>query len=108
MSRRFIDEQDKYIYSIWKGMNKRCNNKNCKDYKWYGGKGIKVCEEWHDYLNFRKWAIENSFAIGVVYFYPTSIVEGWVDKLVNICHLDFVDAKLFCAGVKCVVISNIV
>ena len=65
MSRRFIDEQDKHIYSIWKGMNKRCNNKNCKDYKWYGGKGIKVCEEWHNYLNFRKWSIENGFAIGL-------------------------------------------
>ena len=46
-------------------MNKRCNNKNCKDYKWYGGKGIKVCEEWHNYLNFRKWSIENGFAIGL-------------------------------------------
>lgn len=65
MSRRFIDEQDKHIYSIWKGMNKRCNNKKCKDYKWYGGKGIKVCEEWHEYLNFRKWAIDNGFAIGL-------------------------------------------
>lgn len=65
MSRRFIDEQDKHIYSIWKGMNKRCYNKNCKDYKWYGGKGIKVCEEWHEYLNFRKWAIANGFTIGL-------------------------------------------
>ena len=65
MSRRFIDEQDKHIYSIWKGMNKRCNNKNCKDYKWYGGKGIKVCEEWHNYLNFRQWALDNGFVIGL-------------------------------------------
>lgn len=65
MSRRFIDEQDKHIYSIWKGMNKRCNNKNCKDYRWYGAKGIKVCDDWREYLNFRKWAISNDFAVGL-------------------------------------------
>lgn len=65
MSRRFIDDQDKHIYSIWKGMNKRCNNKNCKDYKWYGGKGIKVCDEWSNYLNFRNWALSHGFAKGL-------------------------------------------
>lgn len=46
-------------------MRRRCNNQNSKKYKWYGGKGIKVCEEWdHGYggfENFYQWAIENGY-----------------------------------------------
>lgn len=31
---------------IWCGMKRRCYDKNCKDYKRYGGRGIKVCKRW--------------------------------------------------------------
>lgn len=65
MSRRYIDDNDVRLYSIWKGMNKRCNNPNCKDYRWYGGKGVKVCEEWQDYLKFREWALQHGYIIGL-------------------------------------------
>jgi hypothetical protein len=65
MSRKYIDEKDVRLYSIWKGMNKRCNNPNAVDYRWYGGKGVKVCEEWHDYLKFRTWALTNGYSIGL-------------------------------------------
>jgi hypothetical protein len=33
-------------------MRQRCNNPNCRDYRWYGGKGVTVCEEWNDFINF--------------------------------------------------------
>lgn len=33
-------------YEIWKGMRARCNNPNHVGWKWYGGKGIKVCDRW--------------------------------------------------------------
>jgi len=33
-------------------MIRRCNNANRKDYKDYGGRGIKVCERWHKFDNF--------------------------------------------------------
>jgi hypothetical protein len=33
-------------YKIWLGMKKRCLNKNVKQYKDYGGRGINVCPEW--------------------------------------------------------------
>jgi hypothetical protein len=42
-------------------MKARCNDKNRRDYKWYGGKGIKVCNEWQDFIPFRDWALENGY-----------------------------------------------
>lgn len=34
------------LYSTWLGMRQRCKNKNHRAYKYYGGRGIKVCERW--------------------------------------------------------------
>ena len=34
------------LYSTHQGMIKRCYNKKDKDYKYYGGRGIKVCDSW--------------------------------------------------------------
>lgn len=44
----------KYLssYNIWCGMRQRCYNSNSPAYIYYGGRGIKVCERWHDYSNF--------------------------------------------------------
>ncbi len=40
-------------YSSWKAMKRRCYNKNNKKYKHYGGRGIKVCDQWlHSFSNF--------------------------------------------------------
>ena len=36
------------IYSTWHGMKDRCCNENTKYYKFYGGRGITVCDEWKD------------------------------------------------------------
>jgi len=33
-------------YNAWISIKDRCRNKNRKDYKWYGGKGITVCDRW--------------------------------------------------------------
>lgn len=33
-------------YNTWSGMKTRCYNKECKAYKYYGGKGIKICDKW--------------------------------------------------------------
>lgn len=46
-------------------MKARCNNPNHRFYKDYGGRGIKVCEEWSDkkngHNNFQKWALDNGW-----------------------------------------------
>ena len=34
--------------SIWKTMKYRCENKHCRDYKYYGGRGITICKEWSE------------------------------------------------------------
>lgn len=50
------------LYLVWKTMKKRCYNPNDKHYKWYGEKGVIVCEEWrNDYMAFRNWAYSNGY-----------------------------------------------
>ena len=50
------------IILIWYGMRKRCYNANAKSYKNYGGRGIKICEEWKDNPTaFYEWSIANGY-----------------------------------------------
>ena len=39
-------------YKVWDGMIQRCNNPLDANYNNYGGRGIKVCERWHEFKNF--------------------------------------------------------
>lgn len=40
-------------YKIWAYMIARCHNPKDTAYKWYGNRGIKVCQSWRDdFLNF--------------------------------------------------------
>ena len=39
-------------YRTWANMLSRCYNPNYKNFKYWGGKGIRVCEAWHDFKNF--------------------------------------------------------
>ena len=55
------EEQMSRLYSLWCGMRSRCNYKGNIHYKNYGGRGIKVCDEWNNYWNFREWAYSNGY-----------------------------------------------
>jgi len=44
------------LYSIWTNMHTRCENPHSTNYDNYGGRGVSVCEEWHDFANFMQWA----------------------------------------------------
>lgn len=50
------------LYRIWSGMKKRCYNKKYDHFNNYGGKGIKVCDEWkNDFISFKNWALNNGY-----------------------------------------------
>lgn len=50
------------LYRIWSNMLQRCKNPNVKEYKWYGAKGVSVCDEWkNDFQSFYDWAIANGY-----------------------------------------------
>jgi hypothetical protein len=40
------------LYNTWRSMRQRCQNPNGDKYKYYGGRGIRVCERWEDFNNF--------------------------------------------------------
>lgn len=42
------------IYIAWVNMRQRCNNANKFDYKYYGGRGVKVCKRWDKFEMFYK------------------------------------------------------
>ena len=42
-------------------MKQRCANPNRPKYKDYGGRGIRVCDEWQTYKPFREWAYANGY-----------------------------------------------
>lgn len=41
-----------HIYGVWCAMLSRCENPNTNSYKYYGARGIKVRDRWHDFRNF--------------------------------------------------------
>ena len=49
------------LYHTWQKMKQRCYDKNTKEYKWYGARGIGIHVEWMDYVKFSNWAKENGY-----------------------------------------------
>ena len=55
MSKDYTDEERRRIRSMrdaWSMTKQRCHNPKCRDYKHYGGRGIRLCERWHTFENF--------------------------------------------------------
>lgn len=44
------------LYATWNNMINRCENPNNSIYKYYGERGISVCNQWKDFNNFKQWA----------------------------------------------------
>ena len=59
----------KKLNRVFHGMKERCYNKNHEHYKTYGGKGIKVCDEWiipfKGWAKFKNWALSNGYKEGL-------------------------------------------
>lgn len=54
------------LYRVWAAMLKRCENPNDPGYKNYGGRGITVCEDWHNFENFQTWALSSGYKEGLL------------------------------------------
>lgn len=52
----------KRLYHIWNDMLQRCSNKKIQCYKWYGGKGVSVCDDWMNFRNFEKWSFSSGYS----------------------------------------------
>ena len=47
---------------IWKGMKQRCYNNKHKEFKYWGGKGVIICDEWlNDFDAFYDWALTHGY-----------------------------------------------
>ena len=51
---------------VWTAMKERCLNPNSKDYKYYGARGITVCDDWENsFESFMDWAYSNGYQEGL-------------------------------------------
>lgn len=51
------------LYNIWQGIKGRCNNPHEACYYRYGGRGIKICEEWNNsFVPFYEWAMSHGYS----------------------------------------------
>lgn len=53
------------LYGVWRHMMRRCYDPKCKDYPIYGGREIKVCDEWHSLDVFCNWGVSSGHADGL-------------------------------------------
>lgn len=57
---------DQPLYKVWTGMGSRCYDKNAANYKYYGGRGIRICNQWvGDFMAFFTWARANGYKKGL-------------------------------------------
>lgn len=50
------------LYRIWQGMKRRCYCETSMDWQYYGGRGIRICDEWKkDFSAFHDWAMANGY-----------------------------------------------
>ena len=50
------------LFNIWAEMRQRTMNPNNRGYADYGGRGIRICDEWSTFIPFREWALANGYS----------------------------------------------
>src|SRR5438445_5671945 len=54
------------LYMMWAGMKQRCSNPRHEVYRYYGGRGIRVCDVWQESFEaFRDWALSHGYRAGL-------------------------------------------
>lgn len=62
------NEIDQKLYYVYQEMKARCNRKTNCSYRFYGARGIKVCDEWNvkkGFPLFREWALSSGYKEGL-------------------------------------------
>ena len=59
---RIHHPENERLLRIWRAMLHRCDKETDEHYDYYGGRGIKVCDDWRDFEIFQKWALANGYA----------------------------------------------
>lgn len=54
-------EKKPRLFKIWLAMRERCYYPKNIRYNAYGARGIRVCEEWQEFENFKNWALSNGY-----------------------------------------------
>lgn len=55
--------EPKRLWQTYQNMKTRCNNENYILYSRYGGRGIKVCDEWErSFSSFKEWAFKSGYS----------------------------------------------
>lgn len=55
-------ESKTHLYGVWQAIKRRCYNPSDSHYEDYGGRGIRMCDEWkNSYNNFREWALISGY-----------------------------------------------
>lgn len=49
------------LHRIWNAMHNRCCRVYNDNYRYYGGRGITVCEEWKMFKPFMEWALSHGY-----------------------------------------------
>jgi hypothetical protein len=49
----YINGKPTKLYRVWLTMRSRCTNPKVDSYHRYGGRGIRVCEQWNDFTKFK-------------------------------------------------------
>ena len=63
------------LYRVWSMLRDRCGNPNARDFRNFGGRGVRLCEAWGDYSGFRAWALSHG--------YPTDLSIQLIDRTGN-------------------------
>lgn len=50
------------LYKTWVHIKSRCNNPKNDHYKDYGGRGIKICNDWSNFEIFKEWALSSGYS----------------------------------------------
>lgn len=98
------------LYKQWKAMIRRCESPKQPQYKFYGGKGVKVCPEWrNDFTKYCAWAEDAGYSPGLELDRIDSDGDycsdncRWITKKANIRNRDLmwsddIDARLVVAA----------